>query len=196
MSEWYESLSPMDTVFLYFAAIGGGILLFKLVLQLLGVGGAADAADAMDAADALDSDISGTADSSFKVFSIQFIASFSMMFGLVGLSMSQAGFSPFQTVIAGCIAGFAMGYTLERLMRLLLKLQHSGTLNLSNAVGKEAKVYATIPPNGIGKITVILQGRSFELSARNNSDQEFKTGSLVTITAMHGSQAEVAAVTH
>lgn len=189
MSDWYQSLSVLDTIFLYFATIGGGFLFLKMLLEVIGIGGAEGGLDGLDGVDA---DVSGTADASFKVFSIQFLASFSMMFGAVGLACSSSGMSAFQAVVGGTLSGVALGYVMERLMRMLLKLQHNGVLKLEELIGQEAKVYSAIPANGTGKITVIFQNRTIELNARNSTGQKFTTGDLVTITDIHGTLAEVA----
>ena len=60
-----------------------------------------------------------------------------------------------------------MAWLFVFLLRSMLKLQSSGNLSLSAAVGETGRVYVEIPPvgKGRGRITVVFQGRQAELSA-------------------------------
>ena len=71
--------------------------------------------------------------------------------------------------IGGPIGGMLL---VAVLMRTLVRLQSSGTLNIQNAVGVTGRVYLTIPErgSGMGKITIEVQGRSREILATTDGD--------------------------
>ena len=66
---------------------------------------------------------------------------------------------------------------------MLLKLQSSGTMNMENAIGKEAEVYLTIPAkkSGNGKVQMIIQGGYKTLDAVTEDTEDIKTGSFVEV---------------
>ncbi len=53
------------------------------------------------------------------------------------------------------------------IMRAMMSMRDSGTLDLNNAVGQGATVYVTIPPTGEGRgqVEILIQGRLATLQA-------------------------------
>ncbi len=104
MTEFFESLKPIEKVFLISAILGGAIFVVRLILFFIGMGHHGVDADTgfdadvghmgevgHDVGDA-HGDLHGHADeteSSFKFISLQGITAFFMMFGLVGLALSR-----------------------------------------------------------------------------------------------------------
>ena len=68
-------------------------------------------------------------------------------------------------------------------IRTALRLQHSGNININNAIGNNGEVYIPIPPekSGVGKVSVIVQDRLCELSAVTNAERTLKTGEKITV---------------
>jgi len=87
------------------------------------------------------------------------------------------------TIAVALLAGAIALVTVAMLMRMTSKLQEKGNIVLSNAVGKTAKVYITVPESGIaGKVTLTLQGRYTECDAMTKSGKTFHPGQLVQVT--------------
>ena len=66
------------------------------------------------------------------------------------------------------------------------KLRSSGTVDVKNAVGTEARVYLVIPGAraGEGAVTVTIQGRTMQYRAITGG-RELKTGELCRVVAVH-----------
>jgi len=73
-------------------------------------------------------------------------------------------------------------------IKLSLKLQESGNLDIKNAVGSLATVYIKIPAKRAtyGKVTLTVQERFLELEAVTDCAEELKTGETVQITGILG----------
>ncbi|HKU41222.1 MAG TPA: hypothetical protein VJR89_23830 [Polyangiales bacterium] len=165
--------------FVYAAVLGGALFAAQLVLSALGAGDA-------------DIDFGGghhslptghtSADTAFKVLSLQGLSAFFAMFGLTGLALHDGS----QWPAVYSIAGAAMGGTfttlvITRIFRAAKQLEGSGNLNMRNAVGAEATVYLRIAPQKPGKVTVTVQGRSVEAEAVCEEEAIFDTGARVRV---------------
>ncbi len=177
MNAWFADLNTMEMIFAIAAICGGALLGLRLLLQIFFGGGEGDM-------DALEGD---ALDPAFTVLSLQFIMSFALMFGLVGLYVmrqTQAGAG--LAIAAGTGAGMATGWLMHRIMCWMQGLQHSGTLQLDKAIGASGTVYLTIPVGGSGRIQVELQGRLIELDAVIDGDTPLPTGTAISITGRRG----------
>jgi hypothetical protein len=74
------------------------------------------------------------------------------------------------------------------LMRQLMRLHASGTLDYHNAIGESATVYCPIPANGGagGQVEVMIQSRLVFADAVTEAPEVLKTGSKVRIRALRG----------
>ena len=72
------------------------------------------------------------------------------------------------------------------LMRGIYKLQSSGNIDISNAIGKVAQVYIPIPAAGAGsgKVTITLQEKFCEYTAITAAAEALKTGSYVRVVSV------------
>ncbi|MCE5236409.1 MAG: hypothetical protein ABFC62_08355 [Clostridiaceae bacterium] len=209
MAEWWDSLSAVQRVFAYFALPATLVLIIQSVLVLFGMGH--DSADAghggVDVGHAhadfghAHADVGhahgglghahahGHEDDGsdgFALFSIRGLVAFFSVGGWAGIVLDGAGAGLVLTVLASLAAGFAALYLVALLFRLTAKLQSSGNIELSNAVGKSAKVYIPIPggERGTGKVTLTLQERFVECDALTRAPQGLKTGEFVRVTAV------------
>jgi hypothetical protein len=166
----------LQQFFLYCAIGGGALFLVQLVLSMVGAGDA-------------DIDFGGdhpptghtSADTAFKILSLQGLTAFFGMFGLVGLAMiteSKAG--PFMSVFAAMLGGAFTTWVIAKIFRAAHSLQSSGTLDLAKAVGSTGTVYLRIAPDKPGKVTLNLQGRLVQLDAVCTG-QTLDTGSEVRV---------------
>jgi membrane protein implicated in regulation of membrane protease activity len=104
-----------------------------------------------------------------------------MMFGLVGLAISESTDWKSLAVVGALAAGLGTVWVLDRTFRLMKGLQSSGNLSTDLAVGKEGSVYLTVPSEGAGKVQVAVDGRLREFSAVSERKQEIKTGERIRV---------------
>ncbi|MCL2463240.1 MAG: hypothetical protein FWF44_11285 [Defluviitaleaceae bacterium] len=71
-------------------------------------------------------------------------------------------------------------------IRLALRMQDSGNINLNNALSLPAEVYITIPPSraNTGKVTMLLQERFVELDAVTDSEKEIRPKTKVEVVGL------------
>ena len=171
----------MTTFLLVCALVGGGVVVLQLVLGLLGlahndvphdvhvhVGHGADAAH------------HGV--HSLHLTSLRALAAGLAFFGLTGYGLLRAGWSAGGAVALALVAGAVAVVVVAVLMRLLLRLESDGAVQIENALWQPATVYVPIPGAraGAGKVTLSLQGRLVEYQAVT-SEPALPTGAAVTV---------------
>jgi hypothetical protein len=181
MNEWWQSLSLAQQVFYGIAFVSTLVLLVQIALGFIGADHAAD----------VDVDVSGGAphhSSGLGVFSVQSIAVFLAGFGWGGVIWLNRGFGLLVAGAAGTVVGLVMMAAAILLMRLLMRLRDSGTLDYHNAIGESATVYCPIPPNrgAGGQVEVMIQSRLVFADAVTEAPEVLKTGSKVRICALRG----------
>ncbi|MHC4939269.1 MAG: NfeD family protein [Planctomycetota bacterium] len=181
------------------AVAGGSLVVLQVLLQAFGLFAETD----MDVHDVdtdahvdahTDGEPHGHGNVFFGVLSFKALCAFAAIFGLVGLIMLERsdvfGLRLAVAVGSGVAGMFVVGF----LMRGLAKLTSSGTLKIDNAVGKTGSVYLRIPAGGAGKVTLEIQGRSVQLTARTKGD-EIPTGARVKVVSTDGDDTvEVVAI--
>lgn len=185
----------LDSLFVFSAVIGGGAFVLRTVLMLLGVGddhsfgGDHDVGADSSAGTHSDTDV-GT-----RLVSIQGLAAFLMMFGLVGLALTrEAALSPQLAVALALAAGLAAMWAVAKVFSLMMGLQSSGTLDLARAVGEEGVVYLTIKPGSGGQVQINVQGRLGVYDAQTNGAAEIATGRAVRVVAVRANALVVEAM--
>jgi hypothetical protein len=184
MMEAFAGLNGFEMFFLLCAVVGGFFVLVRLVLQFLGADADVDGDFDVDIdADHADSDVG------FKLLSMHGLTSFLMMFGLVGLALyRQSGVGFFGSLLGACVAGLAAVWVIGRLFALFGRLQSSGTLPISLAVGCSGTVYLKIPAGGTGRVTIDFHNRlrEFDAVAKENGI-ELPTGTPIKVVQVHAS---------
>lgn len=184
MFEWFEGLGMLDKFFAVFALIGSLLFIIRLVLLFSGMGGDDDSGDISDDGDVSDHD-SSDSDVAFNLLSFQGLSAFFMMFGLVGLAMSRgSGFGALPSMSVATGAGLFTVWIISKLFRLFGMLQHSGTLNLKNAIGQEGRVYLTIKDNHPGQVEVPIQGHLKVMNAVSEDGQTIPTDTQVVVVKL------------
>ncbi len=187
-----DEMSGLELFFACCAAFGGALFIIRLVMMFIsGVGEEMDSGDAdaggegMDTGDMEAMDEPGDysdSDLSFKALSLQGITAFFMMFGLVGWAVLRQGdYPPLVPIASGTVAGVLTVWIMKKLFQAAGRLQSSGTMNLSNAVGCEGTVYLTVRPGQAGKVQIHFQNRLAVLEAVTEGTEEIKTGDAVRV---------------
>lgn len=206
MTGFFESLRPIEKVFLISAILGGAVFLVRLILFFIGMGhhgvdgdtgfdgdvghDAGHMGDAGHDVGHVHGGIQGhaaEAESSFKFVSLQGITAFFMMFGLVGLALSRQSKWPTTLSVFGAVAaGFFSVWVMGKLLSAMAKLQSEGTLDIRNAIGQEGTVYLKIPATGKGVVQITVQDTLRELTAVSQEKTEIKTGERVVVEDVTG----------
>jgi membrane protein implicated in regulation of membrane protease activity len=108
---------------------------------------------------------------------------FFLMFGLVGLAMHRGSqLDDTISIMGGFISGALMMLVIAKMMQMLFRLQSSGNLNLSDAVGHVGTVYLHIPEGGTGQVQLTIDGRMRIYDAVTVDKRPVKTGDRVEVT--------------
>jgi hypothetical protein len=170
--------------FLYSAIAGGALFIVQLALSALGAGDA----DLDFGGHAEYGEITGhtSADTSFKLLSLQSLTAFFAMFGLVGLALhDESHVGPQLSVLGALLGGSFTTWLIARIFRAARGLEGSGTLNLQKAIGLTGTVYLGIAPGKPGKVTLTLTNRLLTLDAVSE-EQTLETGSEVRVVRVLG----------
>jgi len=184
----------MENIFLFSALIGGTFLVCQFVTTLFGMGESGDHIDLGDHFDAgghadggnsLDSDAHHSS-WLFGIISFRTLVSAITFFGLSGMFMLRSGAELRDQLLVASISGLAALFGVHWLMRSFQQLSQSGTLRLSNAIGKIGTVNVPIPGShaGQGKVQLEIQGRLEEIAAVTALEMSLKTGSRVHVVAL------------
>ncbi len=177
MELWWQELNLELQIF-----YGIGIIaLFALVLQLglMFFGGLDDASDLGDV---------GEHGSGLGIFSIRGITAFFLGFGWTGVIALKAGTGLGLAIVFGLLVGGALMVAIFLMMRSMMRLQSSGTLDYANAIGEVATVYVTLPAfqKAGGQIEVLIQGRLAVADALHKGGSPLPPGTKVRIVETLG----------
>tara|TARA_B100000959_G_scaffold192446_1_gene201229 strand:+ start:1714 stop:2310 length:597 start_codon:yes stop_codon:yes gene_type:complete len=170
----------LELLFAASALVGG--ILFVLYFFLLMIGGIAT--DVFDGLFGVDVDMG--ADAAFKALTFQGIMAFMMFFGLAGLYTLKSNGPQSLAVMAGAIAGTASMYATGKLFQLFIELQQDGTTELSEAIGSKGQTYLRIAAEGVGQVTVDVNGAQRTYNAKSHDDAEIATGDFIEVVDVIG----------
>ncbi len=185
MINWWNSLDIVGQIFALIAIPSTLVLLVQTILLLIGIGGAAGGID-IDGDGIPDTPgIEGNGDSGLALFSLRGIMSMAAVAGWSGLVMHEAGIPLAITVLLAAAFGFLAMAGIAFIMRLAIKLQQNGNLDIGYAIGKVGTVYIPIPADmkGAGKINLTIQERFIEIDAKTRVGRKLSTGESVKIVA-------------
>lgn len=171
----FDTISGIDILFASMALVGG--LLFIIYFLLFMIGGVVDGA----IEGIFDVDINMDSAFVFEMITLQGIISFIMMFGLVGLGVSQSDASSLMAVGAGTIAGLASMYVMGQIFKLFKSMEDDGTVDYANSIGAKGTVYLTIPEDGQGQVQVTYQDALRTAPAVSKDGTSIKTGTFIEV---------------
>jgi membrane protein implicated in regulation of membrane protease activity len=179
----FADYNGIEVFFLVCAVIGGFFVVVKMILQF--IGGDAEAEFVTD----LDIDAGGghtDSDVGFKILSLHSLSAFLMMFGLVGLALYRQNRAGFATaLVGGSLAGLAAVWLIGKLFQGASRLQSSGTLQTSAALGCTGTVYLTIPEQGTGRVSISFQSRLREFDAVAIDGKKIPTGTAIKVVQVN-----------
>jgi len=133
------------------------------------------------------------ANSIWRIFTIRGIVAFFALGGWAGLAALAAGVPVFWSIQIALFAGVAAMMLASIAIRMALRMQDSGNINIRNALAQTADVYITIPPlrTNTGKITMVLQERFVELEAVTDCEFEIRPNTKVEVVGLKGTDCLV-----
>jgi len=181
ISSWWQAMDAFSKFFWFIAILFSVLFIVQMFMTFMG---GADTEAIGDADTFIDSD-NGIKSQFFTIKNLIF---FFTLFGWTGVVGIQNNWNRTITVIAAIIAGIAMVVLMLFLIRSLLKMESSGTMNINNSLNKIGKAYLPIPANrkGTGAVQLKVQGSIHELSAITDDDADISTGSIVKVKGIIG----------
>ena len=183
MIQWWNSLDTFARVYAFIAIPSTLVLVVQTILLMIGMN---DGDEGLDLTDNGIADTPGDGGSDgLALFSIRGIMALLTVGGWSGLALYASGVSRPLTILISAACGIAALFAIAYLMRATMKLQSSGNISLSHAIGKTGRVYIPIPPStqGSGKITLTLQERFLEADAVTTAERKLVTGEAVRVVA-------------
>lgn len=179
------TFSGLELFFVICAVIGGGLFVVRFLIQLFGgshMGADTDLEVGHADVDHVDADVS------FKLLTLQGMTAFFMMFGLVGFAMLRESHASGGVALAGALAsGIGTVWLIGTIFSSVKKLQSSGTVDNTGAIGEQGTVYLTIRTKGMGKVQVTMHGRPREFEAVAKDGAEIKTGERIRVLEVNNS---------
>ena len=134
----------------------------------------------------MDVDVDDT--STFPIFSVKNLLGFLSMFSWVGMVCVKFGLGTFPTIIISLISGILFVAILSALFILISRLSNENVPSMKDAVGRKGTVYLRIPTDGIGQISVIINGSLQTVSAMSKGNKSFKNGDIVEVVDSNDSE--------
>ncbi len=189
MAAFWNELDILGKI-LFCCGFAGSVMLFvQVVLMIIGFAGGS-LGDMGDVNGDLPDDVTDghTDGAEVGLFTLKGVIAFFAIGGWCGLGANMGGLHIACVLVITIATGTVSLLGVGALYRLLFKLQCSGTMQLSNAIGKTAEVYLTIPAEekGAGKINLNLQERYTEVDARTKCSRDLKTGEIVKVVDKEG----------
>ena len=171
MIAWWNGMDLAARIFAIVAIPSTLVLVVQTILLFFGFD------------DDFDGDVDIPGDDGMVLFSLRGIMGMAAVGGWSGLVLYQTGVPLGMSVLLAAIFGFLTLVGIAWMMKLSLKLQSSGNLDLGYAIGKVGTVYIPIPAEmkGTGKINITLQERLVEVNAMTPSDRKIATGESVRV---------------
>ena len=169
---WFNGLLAIEQAAFIIACIGSGFLLFKIILLIIGISDFTEICF-------------GIGRTAAVAVAVQGFVALMAVGGWVTFGASRGGLPWWASLLIGLGVGAIAVGVIALLYKVMSKLEHEGTLQMENGVGKTADVYLTIPSSteGQGKISFKLQERLIEANAITKSDNPIKTGETVKIVS-------------
>jgi len=173
MIAWWEGMDLAARIFALIAVPSTLALVVQTVLLFFGIG------------DDVDGDVDVFGDDGMILFSLRGIMGMAAVGGWSGLVLYETGIPLGLAVVLAIIFGFLALVGIAWLMKISMRLQSSGNLNLGYAIGKVGTVYIPVPAEmkGMGKINLTIQERLVEVNAVTTAGRKLTTGETVRVVA-------------
>ena len=175
-----------ETLFWSFAVFGTVLFVLRTALMFSGIGH--DFGASHDVYHEVDT--ATGSEHSFKLFSLQTLTAFVMMFGWAGLAaLKQFELGTALSVVVALAVGVVFMYLIAFFMRALLKLETDGIVfKIEDTIGTNASVYERIPASGLGRIQIHAGGMLREVQAVSEKGEVIDSARPVVVVRVVDSQ--------
>ena len=169
-SSWWDSLTVLLKIYWAIAVPFTIFFLLQMVMSFVAGGDHPDAD--------VDHDIDSDHGIPFQFLTFKNMVGFFTIFSWTGIAFTLGGWGNGLSLTFATIAGLAMMTLMASIFYLMSKMNASGTMKISEAVGKVGEVYLSIPSKrtSSGKIQVIVGGSLRTLDAVTDEDGGIPTG--------------------
>jgi len=185
--EWWSGLELIQQIFVCVAVPATILLIVQIILLLIGFGGDSDIDSSTDTDADFDNDVSGVDSSDIlSVFSFRGIVAMLSVMGWMAVALLDTPLPKWLAILISVVCGFAVLVLMGYVMKAMTKLESSGNINVTNTIGKVARVYIPIPPNcnATGKVTLTVQETFSEFTAITKHNETIKTGAYVRVVSV------------
>lgn len=186
MLEWWNSIGLVGQIYGIIAIPSTLVLVVQSLLLIFGLGDDDLDADGIDLNDNGQIDTPGDGgESGLALFSIRGLMAMAAVGGWSGLVMHSSGIALPITILLSLAFGFLALVGIAYIMKVAVKLQDNGNIDLGSAIGRVGTVYIPIPEKmtGSGKINLTVQERFLEVGAVTTADRKLSTGESVRVVA-------------
>jgi membrane protein implicated in regulation of membrane protease activity len=178
MELWWNSLDIYLKIMWGIAIPFSFIFVIQMIMTFVGMGDQGEISGDADA----DSDTGMP----FQFFTFRNLVNFFLGFSWAGISFYPAFNSMVWLTLLCVFIGLLLVAIVMALLYALSKTTQSGNIDINNAIGRPATVYFTIPSagKGVGKIQMSIQQAVREYDAISESDEPFRTGSMVRVKSV------------
>ena len=172
--DWWNGLMMAQQILLLVAIPSSVVLVIQTIMLLIGLD------------EDLDVDADALTDDGLSLFSVRGIVSMLCITGWSGFALLGTSLPEWASILIAVFLGIATLIAMAFLMRGLQKMQSSGNIEISNAIGKVGQVYIPIPANGTsaGKVNITVQEKYSEFSAITMGDEDIPRGTYVRVVAV------------
>ena len=183
MVDWYNNLDLSLQIYWGVAIFSGVLFIIQTIMTFVGLDSGGD----VDVDTGVDSGFH--IDSPFDLFTVRNMINFLLGFGWTGVSFYNVINSLVWLNLLAIIVGLVFVALFFLIVKQFMKLSVDNTFKISDAVGKTADVYLSIPAakSGKGKIHVSVAGAIHELGAMTEGNR-IPTGAKATIGSLVDNQ--------
>lgn len=167
MQAWWASLDIYMQILWIITLTASLIFVIQTILTFIGM-------DSDGGLDVPDGGMSADTDAGtfpFQLFTFRNFINFFLGFGWTAITLAGNA-HPVLVIIVSILVGVALVAAVMYIFYLMSKMEQSGNIETSSAVGCKGSVYLTIPGErqGEGKVQINIQGAVREFDAMTNGD--------------------------
>lgn len=167
MQAWWASLDIYMQILWIITLTASLIFVIQTILTFIGM-------DSDGGLDVPDGGMSADTDAGtfpFQLFTFRNFINFFLGFGWTAITLADNA-HPVLVIIVSILVGVALVAAVMYIFYLMSKMEQSGNIETSSAVGCRGSVYLTIPGErqGEGKVQINIQGAVREFDAMTNGD--------------------------
>jgi hypothetical protein len=177
-SNWWAALTPALKIYWAIAIPFTTFFILQMVLSLFGGGDHPD--------NVADIDVESDHGISFQFLTVKNMVGFFTIFSWTGIAGTNVGWSSGMTLLIATLSGLLMMSMMASIFYLMSKMNISGTMKITDAVGRSGEIYLAVPArrSSTGKIQVMVGGLLRTLDAVTDDDENISTGKQAKVSAI------------